>query len=330
MDADGSYSEDHGYRVCFWLQFLCTLEAFVGVVFSSICGALIFAKVVRIQALAPVLFSDPMIVRYGPGVQKAFCKDCPSGKIPCPVLSFRLANVYTNRQGGELIDTKLKLKAIFHNGKGDLNLEEGDSKSSEHMILDENPNNYEEEEDDISICMVKQSSVIIEEDPGSNFDVQRTFLSIDVDSAENPYFKRIWTVNHVLDQKSPLIVPHVQRRILENQGYWPAYLNDAESVRASINFDQIFVELDGISVVSADKVYAQHMYNYTDMNIGFEFMPVLYRSARKGLNIRYDMLGDVTEQKGGGSEDFVPDDDPRELGAMRNFSGNLQIMKLDD
>jgi len=332
-DSNGDYSEEHGYKICFWLQFLCSLEAFVGVVFASICGALIFSKVLRIQSLAPVLFSDPIIVRYGRGVQKAFRQDLPPGKIPCPVLSFRIANVYSDRQGGELIDAKIQLKAIFTSRSECDDFDSEESSDSEHMVMDENPNNCEGDDDDdqLTVALSGEASVRIEEDPGSNFDVQRTFSKIEVDAHENPFFKRIWTVNHILDQNSPLVVPHVRRRILENEGYWPPYLNDAESVRASVQFSQIFVNVSAISIVSANEVYAQHMYHYFDMNVGFDFAPVLTRSSKHRLQIRYDMLGDVVVQKGGGNESFLSDDEEEaENGVLRNFSGHLQVLKVVD
>uniref|UniRef100_A0A6U5MNB7 Potassium channel domain-containing protein n=1 Tax=Grammatophora oceanica TaxID=210454 RepID=A0A6U5MNB7_9STRA len=53
---------------CIGLQMLCTLEAFVGILFASMCGAILFGKVGRVRSQAQVIFSDPMVIRYGTGV----------------------------------------------------------------------------------------------------------------------------------------------------------------------------------------------------------------------------------------------------------------------
>jgi len=55
-------------RRCAGVKMVCSLEAFLGVLFSGLCGAVLFAKVNRVQAHAQVMFTDPMVVRYGSGI----------------------------------------------------------------------------------------------------------------------------------------------------------------------------------------------------------------------------------------------------------------------
>ena len=41
------------------------MEAFLGVLYAGFCGAILFGKVSRAQSRAQVLFSDPIVVRFG-------------------------------------------------------------------------------------------------------------------------------------------------------------------------------------------------------------------------------------------------------------------------
>uniref|UniRef100_A0A7S2KDQ0 Potassium channel domain-containing protein n=1 Tax=Leptocylindrus danicus TaxID=163516 RepID=A0A7S2KDQ0_9STRA len=50
---------------CGFITFLCAAEAFIGVLYAGFSGAIIFAKVIRVQARAPVLFTDAMCLHYG-------------------------------------------------------------------------------------------------------------------------------------------------------------------------------------------------------------------------------------------------------------------------
>ena len=40
----------------------------MGIVFASMWGAIFFAKVTRVASVAPVEFSDPIVIRYGAGM----------------------------------------------------------------------------------------------------------------------------------------------------------------------------------------------------------------------------------------------------------------------
>ncbi|KAL7560430.1 hypothetical protein ACA910_016179 [Epithemia clementina (nom. ined.)] len=55
-------------RKCTGITIIVSLEAFVGVLFASCVVAITFAKVGRTQSFAQVVFSDPIVVRYGSGV----------------------------------------------------------------------------------------------------------------------------------------------------------------------------------------------------------------------------------------------------------------------
>jgi hypothetical protein len=96
---------------CIFITFICSLESFLGVLYSGFCGAILFGKVLRIQSHAQVIFSDPIVIRYGSGVQQGADqdgalddeKDGPK-RLPCPVLEFRVINRLFGETGGEIMD----------------------------------------------------------------------------------------------------------------------------------------------------------------------------------------------------------------------------------
>ena len=279
----GIHDEDQ--RQCFILHILCSFESFVGVIFAGCCGAIIFGKILRVQSLAAVAFSDPLAVQY-------YNADSMEGS--CPKLTFRLVNLKSGVVGGELIDGSLQIIAIFVRDKklrnGSVIFPKGSVVPSNRKVM--------------SASIESPLTIEMDEDPGSRISVKHAFSKLDVDFPENPYFNRVWTVNHILDHKSPLVIPSVRSMIAENGGCWPRELCTAEKVRESIKFDQIFVSLSGISAACADSVYSQHMYNYYDMNIGYTFVPCLYRDSDERLQVDFELLNDVVEQEGGGGEEI--------------------------
>ena len=94
---------------------MMSIEAFMGVLFAAVMGALVFGKVCRIQSHATVAFSDPIIVRYGTGVSdtadegddddnKSIDTGDLTKRLPCPVLEFRIINTMHNTAGGEIMN----------------------------------------------------------------------------------------------------------------------------------------------------------------------------------------------------------------------------------
>ena len=291
--------EEANQSKCFVLHIFCTFEAFVGVIFASFCGAIIFGKVVRIRSLAPIFFSDPITVRYGSGLTgNQDISQC--NRLPCPILTFRLVNLHNSRPGGELVDAQINVLGIINETIKDVEIEE-----SEHMNSLDNKTRTRKTAFRSSLksrLFGSKMGILINEDPESMVNSQSRFVKLNVDTKENPYFKRTWSVNHVLNANSPLVIPQVRKKISKNKGYWPEELNDYNLVRESIRFNQIFVSLSGISIASADSVYAQHMYDFADVNIGYKFVPVLYRDQDSTLRVDTEFINDVVEQSGGGGE----------------------------
>lgn len=143
------YAQNNQY--CVGLNILTALESFWGVVFAGCITAIIFSKVVRVQAVAAVEFCDPVVVRYGTGVMpnddddvssqasssdvemrsRAAASRAPRKKnnsdmenmissrslirdkqIPCPILEFRLMNRLHDHVGGEICNANVNVVAV--------------------------------------------------------------------------------------------------------------------------------------------------------------------------------------------------------------------------
>lgn len=110
-------------RDCIVINGIVSIEVFVGLLFASMCSAIMFVKVSRIQSYAQVDFSDKICIRYGSGVKvesEGDCHDsdngehsseCESDKLPCPTLEFRVLNRMHNINGGEIIDATVNVVA---------------------------------------------------------------------------------------------------------------------------------------------------------------------------------------------------------------------------
>jgi hypothetical protein len=322
---------------CFFITLICSLESFLGVLYSGFCGAVLFGKVLRIQSHAQVIFSDPVVIRYGSGlaepgdVDDADDDDDDDGvlhptvkKIPCPILEFRVVNRRFHEVGGEIIDATLNVVAnVDANDEGgslrdasDLGRKTADGTRSDNASdthSDTSSSGGKESGRSTLVNMFFLENILnkknerhaVDEDPSARFVKKRIFSKMKIEAGEHPFFKRVWLARHVLDDSSPILKPRVRRQIRRNRGYWPERLNNYAAVRDSLQFNQILVSLNGVSNVSASDVYAQKIYDFVDINVGYQFVNILYRDQDDSLNVDTDLINDVREQVGGGGEPLI-------------------------
>ena len=338
---------------CFFITSICSLESFMGVLYAGFCGAILFGKVLRIQSHAQVIFSDPIVVRYGSGMQEHVDESELIGdndedinkKIPCPVLEFSITNRLFGDPGGEIIDASLNvvanvnardvdpvlidalnvrrskhLRTYSYGGQDDNNTldsllngsisddDDDDTAGSGRGSLDSRQSRRRRKMSTtptIFDSLIKRQHLAVDEDPSSRLVNKRIFSKMTIEAGEHPYFKRRWVGRHILDEDSPLVKPRVKRMIRKNKGYWPESLNDYAAVRESILFNQILVSLNGVSNLSASEVYAQKIYDFVDMNVGYQFVNTLYKDDDGALKVDTDLINDVREQHGGGGEPLI-------------------------
>jgi hypothetical protein len=156
--------------------------------------------------------------------------------------------------------------------------------------------------------LVTRNHHTVDEDPSSRLVHKRIFSKMYFEQCEHPFFKRVWVGRHVLNRESPLVRPRVKRLIRKNNGYWPKSLNNFTDVRKSLLFNQILVSLNGVTNLSAHEVYAQKIYDFVDVNIGYQFVNTLYKDVDGTLKVDTDLINDVREQHGGGGEPLILED----------------------
>eukprot|EP00548_Thalassiothrix_antarctica_P000651 CAMPEP_0194141542 /NCGR_PEP_ID=MMETSP0152-20130528/10945_1 /TAXON_ID=1049557 /ORGANISM="Thalassiothrix antarctica, Strain L6-D1" /LENGTH=384 /DNA_ID=CAMNT_0038840197 /DNA_START=492 /DNA_END=1646 /DNA_ORIENTATION=- len=319
---------------CLFITFTCALESFFGVLYTGFCGAILFGKILRIQSHAQVIFSDPIVIRYGSGVE-SHCNDDDDdennddvekeksiSKVPCPVLEFRVINRLFNDVGGEIIDATLTAVAS-------IDADDADAPNSRDGIIcsRRDEENFDENRtiqfDSTSKVRTGSNSigshrfldkllhktyhhgVGVDDDSTTRLVNKRIFSKMRLEACDHPFFKRVWLARHVLDDNSPVLTQKVRKLIRRNGGYWPENYNSYEGVHESLAFGQILVSLNGVSNVSASDVYAQKIYDFVDVNVGYQFVNLLYRDIDV-LKVNTDLINDVKEQNGGGGEPLTP------------------------
>jgi hypothetical protein len=331
---------DERYKACTGAQILTTFESFVGLLYASFCGAIIFGKVARTRSHAQVIFSDPIVVRYGTGVVEATSDDSSSEeeanqakeeRLPCPVLEFRVLNRLHSVKGGEIMDATMNVVASIDESqacttvrraargrrrKGRRTRQPSNHRRpaipctvSEQQSLEASAMSLSNDDDDSvrAALFLDQTGgktyQAVDEDLGGDCTPRRIFAKLELETPEHPFFKRVWTACHTLNAASPLLSTQIRRRIRENNGFWPSDLSHYNHVRACIHFDQILVSLSGTSNADANSVYSQKVYDYVDVNVGYRFANVIYRDMGDGsLGVDHTIINDVLEQVGGGAE----------------------------
>lgn len=307
-------------------------------------GAIFFAKVTRVASVAPVEFSDPIVIRYGAGMinedessseeelmvgdetNKESFQFKPS-KLPCPLLEFRILNLRSGQDGGEIIDAALNLVASIDENQASQALrnavrgprrrgKKGKRRSNARganrggavgrgALVAPTRDRVEKAQETLrTLLSTSRTHQSIEEDPTGKLIPKKLFVKLEIECQEHPFFKRVWLGRHVLDQHSPLLRQEAKELIRLNGGKWPMELNKPEAVRASVHFDQIVVSLSGTSNADANSVYAQKVYEYIDLCVGYQFCDILFRENDGSIGVDHTLLNDVREQHGGGGEDL--------------------------
>lgn len=258
--------------------------------YSGFCGAVLFGKVLRIQSHAQVIFSDPILIRYGKGIlststcttASAVEENGDQQSLPCPILEFRIVNRLFNEIGGEIMDASLNVVANINandidpkskdsvdgNSSGRGSLRNGFALSSVRsqatgsiLTGDTGSDNGMGQESKVTRFLGHIGHSLhgnmIDEDPTARIVNKIVFSKMAIEASEHPFFRRVWVVRHVLNEHSPILKDKLRRQIRRHNGRWPEKFNNPDSIRGCLKFNQILVSLTGVSNVSAAAVYAQ-------------------------------------------------------------------------
>jgi hypothetical protein len=202
------------------------------------------------------------------------------------------------------------LQKINHNLSRDHRLEESTAASScaeaelEQELEAEVGRRIAETLQSVEVQTAALTSVAVDEGCDSTLAPRRIYHKLEIETDSHPFFKRVWNIRHVLNETSPLLSHKARRRIAENKGHWPDTWNNAASVRHHIRWSEIIVNFSGTANASGSSVYAQKVYDYVDLNVGYAFATILALDEKGYLVVDGELLNDVMEQSGGGGEDF--------------------------
>ncbi|KAL3807295.1 hypothetical protein ACHAXA_002802, partial [Cyclostephanos tholiformis] len=262
---------------CTWTVFLCTSQAFLGLLFAGMCAAILFGKVNRVQSHANIIFANAVLLQQSDPAKndnKTIPDLAPKSEdeenqlinsavsLPqeelkfvdqfngCPILKFQIVNEFSNREGSELVDCIMKVVGIkfkSHSGR-----------------------------------MTKSQ-----------------YVRVNLVDFEHPFLSRVWHGVHILDATSPLLTDKARQRIKKNNGSWPSNWFDPDVIRSKLEFHDLIVTVAGLSNVSAVTVHAYKRYKVGDVLIGFNFAPIVFRNVETGLlEVDLARANDVREQSG--------------------------------
>ena len=151
----------------------------------------------------------------------------------------------------------------------------------------------------------RRNSVCVDEDPGDDKRPasRRIFAKLDLETDSHPFLKRVWNIRHRLTHDSPLLTEDARYLIRMNEGMWPASLCNLESVKRSLDLNQLIVTLNGTNVASGSSVYKLHVYGPESVMIGKTFENPLKLGPDGKLVIDMDLVHTTKEQHESGKED---------------------------
>jgi len=319
---------------CFFIDFFCSLESFIGTIFSGSCAAVIYSKVSRFQKAAQVVFSDNMTVQFVDQLLPINDNDddddddhddysaaedenkisVSSSTDKFPVINFRIANLLHSTMGGEIVDANISLMANVELLSLDVSRQRvaGNTHFRNHFTKLRSRHRlsptHEQGDDDsrnnmfstiMPIIMPKR--VLSDEETEEESDdapPKMVFTKLNVSPEEHPFFKRVWRISHVLDIDSPLLTKSCRDEIKAHGNRWPSKHNTVAKIEKCISFDEILVSFSGISNASGEEVFAVKVYNQGDLKIGKQFVSMLYKTDDNKLAVDENYINKLTRAIG--------------------------------
>lgn len=273
---------------CTWVVFLCTSEAFLGLLFAGMCAAILFGKVNRVQSHANILFCNAVCLQYeeeeGDDYVEPIHSERSAGagrKTPKSSSFFDPDAAYTIPLP-DLDDEQAK-DAPFTIPLPDL-----DDEVDEENPMDAAPQSQDETKfvDQFNGCPILKFQVVNElcnreggelvdcimkvigikfKGPGDGTVTHSQYVRVNLVDFEHPFLSRCWHGVHILDSTSPLLTDQARERIKQNNGSWPSHWFDPEIIRSKLEFHDLVVTVAGISNVSAVTVHAYKRYKIGDV-----------------------------------------------------------------
>jgi len=275
---------------CIATQLTMITIIFIGILYVGVCGAIFFGKVRKIVSVAPIKFSDIVVVRYGTGLKEGsriqrslsrrgvvvrkkngdeytvFGGDSTTA---CPILEFRLMNLHNSTPGNELFNGKLSCIAT-----------------------------YKPDNQDIGASYHKNNN------KSTTTGKKRHMEKIELTNGERPFFNTSWNAVHVLNEHSPLLTCQMRNRLKQlgkgggGSNVWPAEMNSVQGINSCLSFNEIAVTYSGMGSGKGSPFYAHNVFARGDIIIGYQFVPILKRNKKKKMIVHEELFNDVYPQNG--------------------------------
>ena len=308
---------------CTMVVFLCTVEAFWGLLFAGMCAAILFGKVNRIQSHANIIFCNAVCLQYEEmdddedGLDEGDSLRSPVGGRG--VIGVPLSNSVPMVPEFDVESPLPVTPQDQRESPSDLvsNLQTWNTKDSietttrfmdqfngcpvlKFQVVNELCNR---EGSEIVDAIMKVVGIKFKGPGGCVTHSQ--YVRVNLMNFEHPFLSRVWTGVHILDSSSPLLNDRARQRIRDNNGSWPSNWFDPDVIRTKLEFHDLIVTVAGISNVSAVTVHAYKRYKIGDVLIGYNFAPIVFRDRDTGvLEVDLSMVNDVREQSGLRGEDL--------------------------
>lgn len=146
----------------------------------------------------------------------------------------------------------------------------------------------------------------------------KIYANVSLNESEHPFFQRVWHAMHTLNEYSTLLTVDARKAIAENGG-WPPEWNSSEIVRQKLSFSDLIATISGISNISGSQVIKHKRFSITDLLVGYEFAPLLYREEDKVTKVDMSLVHDVVIQRG------ISSDQASSPGSISNESIRLAL-----
>jgi len=130
----------------------------------------------------------------------------------------------------------------------------------------------------IATALIVQES---DHDKGKGSGLEgRVYYPLNLEPQDHPYFRHVFYIRHVLNDRSPLLKPCVREKI-KRDGCWDTQRNQHQDILSSlVDFHSIRITFKGTSSVSNALVFAQKVYNVEDVYVGWQFGQIFYQKER--------------------------------------------------
>ncbi|KAL7541919.1 hypothetical protein ACHAWF_007053 [Thalassiosira exigua] len=313
---------------CTWVVFLCTVEAFMGLLYAGMCAAILFGKVNRVQSHAYIDFSNAVCLQYEEmdddvgGVDFA-TSERSRGEPETPL---RLPDIddKVDEENQYTVGSITPAPAQSQEEKKFVDKFNG-CPIMKFQIVNELCNR---EGAELVDCIMKVVGIKFK-GPGDGSITHSQYVRVNLVDFEHPFLSRVWHGVHILDATSPLLTDRARQRIRENNGSWPSSWFDPEIIRRKLEFHDLIVTVAGISNVSAVTVHAYKRYKIGDVLIGYNFAPIVFHNVETGmLEVDMSYSNDVREQYGIRGEDLsIRRTGSKELAvstSLKSFQNKLQ------